>query len=159
MTRGKGGPGVRASARCWGRAMLAAPLALVVVGCGAAPRSAAPPAHRTHHRAPPAHTAANSNTAAIAAGAQLFRHVCYYCHGPRGQGDNNNSGAPALWGPNSPLVADPSLVGSLDTLAGLTAFIHQNMPLAPVNGIKAAGLTLQQAHDAAEFIRHQDHRS
>lgn len=129
----------------------------VLTACGAT-RTAAPVRPPTRPTAThPSHPrGASPNTAAVLAGAQLFRHVCYYCHGPQGQGDNNHSGAPALWGPNSPLVADPSLVGSLSTLAGLTAFIHQNMPLAPVNGVAAAGLTLQQAHDAAVFIRHQD---
>ncbi len=125
-------------------------LAAVLAACGATRTAAPPPA------AHPSRPRAAQGTAAVRAGAQLFRHVCYYCHGPQGQGDNHHSGAPALWGPNSPLVADPSLVGSLSTLAGLTAFIHHNMPLAPVNGVAAAGLTLQQAHDAAAFIRYQD---
>ena len=41
-------------------------------------------------------------------------------------------------------------------LAELTAPIYHNMPLRPVNGAAVTDLPLQQAPDAATFIRPQD---
>jgi cytochrome c len=87
-------------------------------------------------------------TSAIAAGQSLYQRVCAVCHGTNGEGNANNSGAPALWGPNSLVKGQ-----SVDQLA---SFIKANMPLVKTNGVAPGSLTQQQATDLAQFIAQQN---
>lgn len=104
----------------------------LLTGCGSAP-----PATTS---APP--TTAHSTQFNIAAGQQLYAHVCYYCHGTQGQGGQG----PALWGPSSVIP------GSGWNQATLASFIQQNMPQATVNGVAPGSLSTAQANNVAAFI-------
>jgi cytochrome c len=105
-----------------------------------------PPAPTSKAPAPPSTGA--SLASEIAAGESLYHHVCDVCHGANGQGNANNSGAPALWGTNSVVKGQ-----SLDQLA---SFIKANMPLVKTNGVAPGSLTQQQATDVAQFILQQN---
>lgn len=121
---------------------------VILVACGAAPHGTAAP--------PKNHRIALSPQ--VLAGQELFTHVCYYCHGLNGAGDNHGSGAPALWGSGSPLwsALSANLNSSPSTLA---RFIHAYMPLKTVNGVAPGSLSVTQANDVAAFIfyEHKHH--
>jgi thiosulfate dehydrogenase len=88
-----------------------------------------------------------SPTSNLVAGAKLYEHVCYYCHGTNGQGFQHGWAAPPLWGPESYAQG-----AGMSKLAMLTNFIKTAMPVAPVNGVKPGSLTEQQAQDIAAFV-------
>jgi cytochrome c len=118
-------------------------LVVILAGCGSSSPSA-------HGNRPYAHLTAN-----IAAGANLYRHVCAYCHGRNGSGNANQSGAPALWGPNTIVTAQNPYTSSRSALAG---FIQQNMPLQTVDGVAPGSLSAQQALNVAAYIWQNNHR-
>lgn len=130
--------GGKTSMKMWTKSAIIGGFCLVLTGCGTATIS-------------PRTTTTVSDTAAVAAGHDLYQEVCAYCHGNNGQG-GTRFGAPRLWGPNNAIIS-----GAYNTLGPLTAYIKRAMPSQAVNGINPGGLTEVQSREVAQFILWKNH--
>jgi cytochrome c len=119
-------------------------LGVLLAGCGPSTSTPGPAPSSLAHLHPN-----------VTLGAELYRHVCYYCHGMNGAGNANQSGAPALWGPNSVVTPDNP---TTSTLSALAQYIQQNMPLQTVGGVAPGTLSGQQALNVAAYIWQKNHR-